>query len=282
MIQAVRGRLWLIVALLLTTSLLAGCVLTPQAATIAVAPLHRVERHRLTRTVDLHAPEALPSELAAASTAPAAAPSPWARFDAALEGPTFAVARAREAVPVSVVAGGPAVMTLSPHTAIGAPRVLLVAADAGEWLQVLLPLRPNASTGWIRRNDVDVTTISQRVEIDRAAHRLRVFDAGALVIDEPVAIGRPDTPTPSGQFFVTELLRAPNPNGAYGPFAFTLSAYSPVYQRFGSGDGAIGIHGTNAPRLLGTDASHGCVRVSNEVIRRLATLLPLGTPVTIR
>ncbi|WP_338052762.1 L,D-transpeptidase [Protofrankia coriariae] len=43
----------------------------------------------------------------------------------------------------------------------------------------------------------------------------------------------------------------------------------------------IGIHGTNQPNLLGQDVSHGCIRVSNETITRLARLLPLGTPVEI-
>jgi lipoprotein-anchoring transpeptidase ErfK/SrfK len=95
-------------------------------------------------------------------------------------------------------------------------------------------------------------------------------------------VGRAATPTPAGQFYVTELLRPPNARGAYGPYAFTLSAYSNVYQRFGSGDGAVGLHGTNEPRSLGADASHGCVRVSNDVIQRLAATLPLGTPVVIR
>ncbi len=160
--------------------------------------------------------------------------------------------------------------------------MLLVVAQDQDWLQVLLPLRPNGSLGWIRRSDVDLTTITQRIEIDRGAHRLHVFNADELVMDEPIAVGRPTTPTPSGQFFITELLRPPNAAGAYGPYAFTLSGYSNVFQRFGSGDGAVGLHGTNEPRSVGTDASHGCVRVSNDVIRQLAMTLPLGTPVLIR
>lgn len=174
------------------------------------------------------------------------------------------------------------ITSLSNVTSVGAPRVLLVIAQDGDWLQVLLPLRPNGSLGWIRRADVDVTTIHQRIEVDRAAHRMHVFDGDALVMDEPVAVGRAATPTPVGQFFVAELLRPPNAGGAYGPYAFTLSAYSNVYQRFGSGDGAVGLHGTNEPRSVGTDASHGCLRVSNDAIRRLAMMLPLGTPVVIR
>jgi lipoprotein-anchoring transpeptidase ErfK/SrfK len=43
----------------------------------------------------------------------------------------------------------------------------------------------------------------------------------------------------------------------------------------------IGIHGTNEPQLVGTDVSHGCIRLRNEDISRLVGLLPLGTPVEI-
>jgi lipoprotein-anchoring transpeptidase ErfK/SrfK len=101
-------------------------------------------------------------------------------------------------------------------------------------------------------------------------------------MDEPVAVGKPSTPTPNGQFFAVELLDTGNPGGAYGPFAFTLSAYSNVYQTFGSGDGAVGMHGTNEYSSVGQSASHGCVRLHNDAIERLANLLPLGTPVFIR
>jgi hypothetical protein len=37
----------------------------------------------------------------------------------------------------------------------------------------------------------------------------------------------------------------------------------------------------NDPSVLGTDVSHGCVRMSNDKITSLAGLLPFGTPVQI-
>ena len=41
------------------------------------------------------------------------------------------------------------------------------------------------------------------------------------------------------------------------------------------------IHGTNKPDGVGRNVSHGCIRVRNRVIERLAAILPLGTPVRI-
>jgi lipoprotein-anchoring transpeptidase ErfK/SrfK len=77
------------------------------------------------------------------------------------------------------------------------------------------------------------------------------------------------------------LLRPPDPRGFYGPYAFGLSAYSPVYTSFAGGDGQVGIHGTDNPGAIGRDVSHRCIRVANAVVARLARRLPLGTPVAI-
>jgi lipoprotein-anchoring transpeptidase ErfK/SrfK len=209
--------------------------------------------------------------------------SVWDRFDGELAGASHVVARVLgEAIAVSPHRDEAPAATLSNRSPSGAPRVFLVVGDAGDWLQVLLPLRPNSSVGWIRRSDVDVTASAYRVEIDRGAHRIQVFDGEQMMVDDAVAVGKPSTPTPAGQFFTTELLQPSNPGGAYGPYAFTLSAYSDVFQTFGSGDGAVGIHGTNEQSSIGRDASHGCVRLHNDTVRFLATFLPLGTPVFIR
>ena len=84
-------------------------------------------------------------------------------------------------------------------------------------------------------------------------------------------------------YYLKELLEPPDPNGAYGPYAYGLSGFSnnPELANFNGGDGIIGIHGTNQPDKIGSDVSHGCIRVSNEVITEMAASLPLGTPVEI-
>jgi lipoprotein-anchoring transpeptidase ErfK/SrfK len=96
-----------------------------------------------------------------------------------------------------------------------------------------------------------------------------------------VAIGTGATPTPLGRFYIIELLQPPDPTGPYGPFAFGLSGFSETLTSFAGGDGVIGIHGTNDPVALGTDVSHGCIRMANDVIETLAGVIPLGTPVAI-
>ena len=67
----------------------------------------------------------------------------------------------------------------------------------------------------------------------------------------------------------------------YGPWAFGTSAYSDTLTDW-PGGGVIGIHGTNQPELIPGRPSHGCVRVPNAKINRLAKLMPVGTPIRIK
>ncbi len=173
------------------------------------------------------------------------------------------------------------VSQLSNPNEAGAPRVFLVVTKLPGWWQVLLPVQPAGSTGWVKDAQVKASQTSYRVVVARKDHRLRVYDKQQVVVDEPTAVGTGDTPTPGGKFYLTELLQPRNPAGAYGPYAFGLSGFSTTLDSFEGRAPVIGIHGTNQPNLLGQDVSHGCIRVSNETITRLARLLPLGTPVEI-
>jgi lipoprotein-anchoring transpeptidase ErfK/SrfK len=163
----------------------------------------------------------------------------------------------------------------------GAPLTFLVKRRRPGWLHVYLPVRPNGSTGWVRAPAVSLAVDDYGVRVDLRRHRITVRQDRKLVDDEPIGVGRAVTPTPSGRYYIVELLQPPDPNGLYGPYAFGLSAYSPVLTGFAGGTGEIGIHGTNFPQGLGTDVSHGCIRMSNAGITRLARRLPLGTPVLI-
>ena len=145
----------------------------------------------------------------------------------------------------------------------------------------MLPVRPNGSTGWIKLSKVSLAGHDFRVLIDLHTHHLTAWNANRVVLRTPVGVGRAVTPTPSGLYYITELLRQPDPTGVYGPYAFGLSAHSNVLNEFAGRDGILGIHGTNFPRGIGTNVSHGCIRMSNKAIRKLARTLPVGTPVRI-
>ncbi len=161
------------------------------------------------------------------------------------------------------------------------PLVFLVRKRGKRWLQVLLPSRPNLSKGWIRARDVRLSATVYKVRVRLRAHRLTVWRAGKVILRKPIGTGRAVSPTPTGRYYITDLIKARDPKGLYGPYSFGLSGHSPVYTSFRGGNGQLGLHGTNAPADLGTDVSAGCIRVGNGAIRALAKILPLGTPVTI-
>jgi lipoprotein-anchoring transpeptidase ErfK/SrfK len=148
-------------------------------------------------------------------------------------------------------------------------------------MKVLLPVRPNGTEGWIRESDVMLSKHAFRIRVELAAHRITVLNRDQVILQEPIGVGTAAHPTPGGEYYTTDLLKQPDPRGPYGPYAYGLSGYSPVLTEFGGGDGQLGIHGTNDPASLGTDVSHGCIRISNAGITRLAGVLPLGVPVEV-
>ena len=162
------------------------------------------------------------------------------------------------------------------------PLVFLARDRRPGWVKVWLPTRPNRSSAWVRRRDVDFSITRTHLRIRRKAHRLDVFEGRRRIASHPIAIGKALSPTPRGRYYVTDLIRSTDPDGFYGPYALGMSAHSPVYTSYGDGDGQIGIHGTDAPEKLGTDVSAGCIRVSNAVVRRLARTVPLGAPVDVK
>lgn len=169
--------------------------------------------------------------------------------------------------------------------AAAVPLVLLVkdapvAADCA-WVEVYLPVRPNGSTGWVRRSSVELTANPYRLEADLTARRLTLLHDGVAVRTIPVAVGAAHTPTPVGLYFVTELVAPADPDGVYGPYAFGLSGFSEALETFNGGPAQLAIHGTNQPRVIGQDVSNGCLRMHNDDITALTDILPLGVPVQI-
>jgi lipoprotein-anchoring transpeptidase ErfK/SrfK len=164
---------------------------------------------------------------------------------------------------------------------LGAPLTLLVNAVQGGWLQVYLPERPNESLGWVSQGNVALATDDDHIVVNVTSRQVTLYRDGAQVYQASVAVGSPDSPTPQGHFFVTEVLRLTDPGDAYGPYALGLSGFSNTYYSFDGGPGQIAIHGTDQPQVIGGYASHGCVRLTNPDITTLATQVPAGTPVDI-
>jgi lipoprotein-anchoring transpeptidase ErfK/SrfK len=156
-----------------------------------------------------------------------------------------------------------------------------VLAHHGRWLRVRLPGRPNGHTGWIVRDATLRWETNWRVVVDRARREVSVYRSGRRMGVFPAVVGTPSTPTPPGQFYVEESV-ALRSSDVGAPFALALSARSEVLQEFDGGPGQIALHGlSNVGGVPGTAMSHGCVRLTNAVMRWLVLRIGPGTPVTV-
>jgi len=188
------------------------------------------------------------------------------------------------AVRIRPAAGAPVRGRLRMDTEDGFPEVYValrtaVGPKGRAWYEVRLPTRPNGMTGWVPADALGpLHRVRTRLVIDRTRLRATLYRAGRAVWSAQVGVGAPGTPTPAGRFYVRERVRSLD--AFYGPVAFGTSAYSALSDW--PGGGVVGIHGTSLPQLIPGRPSHGCVRLRNADIVRLARLMPIGTPVLIR
>jgi lipoprotein-anchoring transpeptidase ErfK/SrfK len=107
------------------------------------------------------------------------------------------------------------------------------------------------------------------ITVNTAAKRMTLFKDGKVFKTYPIAIGKPSTPTPKGNFKI--INKAYKPGGPFGARWLGLSAPN----------GDYGIHGTNNPASIGKAVSNGCIRTYNNNIIELYNLVPVGTSVKI-
>lgn len=176
--------------------------------------------------------------------------------------------------PVAPLAGGATQLRVTGRRTVAGER----------YVRVLLAQRPNGSSGWIAVDRVRLLRTAYRVTISRRARTLTVTRDGRPVRRLRVVVGAAASPTPRGQFAVSETIRG-RASDFTGAWILPLTAFSGTYRQFDGGPGRVAIHGRGGASLadpLGTARSHGCVRTTNRAVRWLATHVPPGAPVTIR
>ncbi|MBB6453193.1 lipoprotein-anchoring transpeptidase ErfK/SrfK [Salirhabdus euzebyi] len=110
-------------------------------------------------------------------------------------------------------------------------------------------------------------TIPYVLDVSINNRLLKLFKNTVLQKQYPIAVGRMLHATPVGDFII--INKAPNPGGPYGTMWMSLSKQH------------YGIHGTNDPSSIGKAVSKGCIRMHNKDIEELATIIPIGTRVSI-
>jgi lipoprotein-anchoring transpeptidase ErfK/SrfK len=190
-----------------------------------------------------------------------------------------AVVHPKAAVPVSAAAGGPPVAVL-PSTQLGSPTWVPVVETKPGWDRVLLPSRPNRSTGWIPTGKVGLDTARSPylIKVDTSARSLTLTKSGHKLGTWTVAVGAAKTPTPVGRTFLLASL-APAQK-TFSPLILPVGAHSETLDTFGGGPGTVAFHGWPSASVFGKAVTHGCVRVPADALKKLSEV-PLGTPVVV-
>ena len=105
------------------------------------------------------------------------------------------------------------------------------------------------------------------IDISVDNRQLKLYDASMLLRTYPIEVGKIFTPTPTGNYIIVN--KEVNPGGPFGVLWMGLS--KPHY----------GIHGTNDPSSIGKAVSHGCVRMYNEDVTVLSSMVSIGPNVYI-
>lgn len=148
---------------------------------------------------------------------------------------------------------------------------------------VTVPYSGSGTTGWVRLDGAQMTSGTVIIRASLSRREIVAWRAGRVVLRAPVGIGSAATPTPTGRYFVTDMVRTGSARntGPYGHLAFGLSGVQTHLPSGWTGGDQLAIHGTGNPGSIGRAMSTGCLRVSAGTLDRLRRLLQLGTPVVI-
>lgn len=123
--------------------------------------------------------------------------------------------------------------------------------------------------------------VSPRIIINLPSRMLELYSGNTFIKEYPIAIGKPSTPTPIGQFAIIDMEKNPTwiplgrdlvvPSGPDNPLGYRWMGFFELY----------GIHGTNEPWTIGQVVSNGCIRMREESAEELFDVVKKGTPIKI-
>ncbi|OPY58685.1 MAG: putative L,D-transpeptidase YkuD [Pelotomaculum sp. PtaU1.Bin035] len=119
-------------------------------------------------------------------------------------------------------------------------------------------------------NDTLTRSYGSYISINLTTRQLSFYEGDRLIKTYPVGVGKPSTPTPTGDF--TVISKVMYPGGVLGSRWMGLSIPK----------GNYGIHGTNNPSSIGGYVSNGCIRMYNQDVEELFPKVVIGLPVNIR
>ena len=174
--------------------------------------------------------------------------------------------------------------------------VIIPLKNSVKKTEIILPSEKNSNTDRIikpqEKNIVHANNGRYNIVVNKSEYTLSLYKGNEFVKNYSIAVGKNkgdkqyvgDNRTPVGNFKIVSIENASNWKhdfrdgkgkiaGAYGPWFLRLDA---------KGWKGIGIHGTHDPDSRGTNATEGCIRLSNEDIDELKQYAYRDMPVIIR
>jgi L,D-transpeptidase ErfK/SrfK len=162
---------------------------------------------------------------------------------------------------VHVVSSGETWTTIGAREGVD-PEVL--AARNGSTVRV--PLRPGDVLGIDNRHIVPANVEAGELVINVPQRMLFHYWDGVVRAHYPIAVGRPDWPTPLGSFTIVSMEADPT-----WDVPLSLGRYW-----MGLSLGRIGLHGTSAPSTIYHFATHGCIRLHPDDVEDLFHDVAIG------
>ena len=149
------------------------------------------------------------------------------------------------------------------------------------WIRARLPAR-RAQTGWLPRSALaGYAEVHTRLIVDRARLTADAAAQRPRRVPRPVGVGRAGDPDAGRATSTSATASRATPARPTGRSRSAPARGRATLTDWPAG-GYVGIHGTDRPELIPGRVSHGCIRLRNADILRLARLLPVGTPLEIR
>ena len=177
---------------------------------------------------------------------------------------------------------GHIVRRVDDRTEFGSPEFLsLTGVSRGPWVEVRHTSLGDGA-GWVHSQSGSLMWRPRpvRLEADLSRRELVIRVGKEVERRIPIAIGAPDTPTPPGEFYVTDKLPGPEFGDFYGCCILALSGRQPNLPQGWSGGDRLAIHGSPTP-TWGQNVSNGCFHAPEPDLRWLMKTVPLGTVVTV-
>jgi len=199
-------------------------------------------------------------------------------------GPSWPIATVRPGHRIDLHAspGGKVLARVGDRTEFGSVRIFWIEQMRGDWFGVPAPELSDGQLAWIKddRLALDVSQTRFWITADVSQQTLELHYGNRVLERIPVTVGSPGSPTPLGNYSITDGLAGRDVGTYYGCCILALTGHQPNLPANWLGGDRIAIHGT--PYAIGGARSAGCLRASNNDMVSLFARAPLGTPVFIR